>query len=339
MAELAPEALLPLPPALRGLRRYALDGALLLFDRDTGLSALCDGPETAHLRRRAPRVVQFALTNECNLACSFCSRPAGAPSEWSAEEILALLRGLDAAGTLEVAFGGGEPLLFPDFVDLVRELHASTRLAVSATSNGTRLTPAVLEALAPCLAQLRLSVYDDVPSRPLLSRLRASRLRWGVNYLVTPARLEGLESAVFSLLAQGCRDLLLLAYKGHDASLHLTPAQSEGLARRVAVLHRALGARLALKTDVCWGERLDAAPRLLEEGPCAAGYDFVVLTSDRQLSPCSFHPLRLPGRTAQEVLDAWSARREALGAPSPEPGCARLADYGLPARRRLSVLR
>ena len=39
------------------MHRFELDGALLLFDRDTGPCALCDGPETAHLRQRAPRFV------------------------------------------------------------------------------------------------------------------------------------------------------------------------------------------------------------------------------------------------------------------------------------------
>jgi hypothetical protein len=69
-----------LPPALAGLRRFPLDGALLLFDRDSGLNALCDGPETAELRQIAPRVVQFGITNRCNLACSFCSRDLAAES-------------------------------------------------------------------------------------------------------------------------------------------------------------------------------------------------------------------------------------------------------------------
>jgi len=49
-----------------------MHGALLLFDRDTGLNVLCDGPETLALRPVAPRVVQFGITNQC--ACSFCSR-------------------------------------------------------------------------------------------------------------------------------------------------------------------------------------------------------------------------------------------------------------------------
>lgn len=118
-----------LPAALSSMRRFALDDALLLFDRRTGLTALCEGLETLGLRMRAPRVVQFAITNACNLACTFCSRDATAASGWSADEAFALLRDLDERGTLEVAFGGGEPLAFKGFSALVRRLSEETSLA------------------------------------------------------------------------------------------------------------------------------------------------------------------------------------------------------------------
>jgi hypothetical protein len=121
----------PVPPLLDSLRRYALDGALLRFARRSGLTALCDGPETEHLRTRAPRVVQVAITNACNLAGTFCSRDTAERSAWTADCAFRLLRDLDRAGTLEVAFGGGEPLVFKGFVDLVRRLDEETRLAVS----------------------------------------------------------------------------------------------------------------------------------------------------------------------------------------------------------------
>lgn len=139
------------------MRRYALDGALLCFDPHTGLSALCKGPETAHLRMRAPRVIQFAITNACNLTCTFCSRDEDARSAWTADEAFDMLRGLDAAGTLEVAFGGGEPLVFKGFVDLVGRLYHETNLAVSLTTNGTRLDDAMVRALGPMVGQIRLT--------------------------------------------------------------------------------------------------------------------------------------------------------------------------------------
>lgn len=101
------------------MRRYALDGALLAFDPRTGITAHCTGPATRHLRRRVPRVIQFAITNACNLDCQFCSRDAREPSLWSADEAAVLLGELARAGVLEVAFGGGEPFVFRDLPRLL----------------------------------------------------------------------------------------------------------------------------------------------------------------------------------------------------------------------------
>jgi len=230
-----------LPAALSSMRRFALDDALLLFDRRTGLTALCDGPETIGLRMRAPRVVQFAITNACNLACTFCSRDASAASGWSADEAFSLLRDLDARGTLEVAFGGGEPLAFKGFAPLVRRLSEETSLAVSLTTNGALLTDAMAEALAPFVGQVRVSVYDDIDHRPTLARLAARRVRYGVNWLVTPGRLASVEAFVLDLAGRGCRDVLLLSYNGRDASMHLSREESDALAGRVRRLSRALG--------------------------------------------------------------------------------------------------
>lgn len=327
--EPADERSVEVPSALAGMRRYALDDALLLFDRRTGLTAVCDGPETAGLRMRVPRVVQFAITNACNLACVFCSRDAAAASAWTADAAFALLSGLSERGVLEVAFGGGEPLAFKGFTALVRRLHDETELAVSLTTNGTLLSDAALAALAPCVGQVRLSVYDDVDHRPLLARLAASGVRFGVNWLVTPARLASVEAVALDLVARGCRDLLLLSYNGHDDAMHLSRAQSDELAGRVERLSRALGGRARVKLDVCWGERMEAVPQLFGTRPCAAGREFVVITSDRRMSACSFHHRSFAVEGADDVLRAWRDERDALASPAEQPGCARAEGFGL----------
>jgi MoaA/NifB/PqqE/SkfB family radical SAM enzyme len=316
------------PAALAGLRRVAMDGALLLFDRRTGVTALCDGPETAHLVQRAPRVVQFGITNACNLACTFCSRDLDAASAWTADTAFELLAELAGAGVVEVAFGGGEPLVFRGFPALVRRLHDETPLAVSLTSNGTRLDDGAIAALAPYVGQIRVSIYDDVDHRPILRRLAAHRVRFGVNWLVTPARMRVVEDAVLALHDLGCRDVLLLSYNGRDRALHLSPFDAADLADRVRALAAALRGRVQLKLDVCWGERMEAVPRLLA-GACGAGRDFVVITSDRRLAPCSFHHTSFPIASAADVLRLWHDERAALAAPARDPGCARRADYGL----------
>jgi MoaA/NifB/PqqE/SkfB family radical SAM enzyme len=308
-------------------REFPMHGAMLMFDRDSGNNVLLDGPETASLRPIAPRVVQFGITNQCNLACAFCSRDVVTESAWTVESAFTLLSELASAGVLEVAFGGGEPWTFRGFAALVRRLHAETPLAVNFTTNGIALTRARLAEIAGCYGQIRVSLYDDNAWRDRVALCANTGARFGVNYLVTPARLRDLETTILELVALGCRDVLLLSYNGRDASLHLSSSEVAALAARVQTLRRALNIRLAL--DVCWGERLEAVPRLFSKADCGAGSEFLVVTSDRRVMPCSFHHVALPFETAADVLEIWRSRQALLSSPSQLPGCARIPGFGL----------
>ncbi len=310
-----------------GMRAFPMHGALLLFDRDTGDNVLCDGPETAALRPLAPRVIQFGITNRCNLACTFCSRDVDAASAWTADSAFAMLAGLAEAGVLEVAFGGGEPWTFRGFAELVRRLHTETPLAVHFTTNGLALSPARLAEIAGCYGQLRLSLYDDNAWRERVAMLAGEGARFGVNYLVTPARLPLLATTVLELATLGCRDILLLSYNGHDRALHLSHDELATLVDTVKVLGRAVRFRIAL--DVCWGERLEAIPRLFAKADCGAGAELLVITSDQRVMPCSFHHVALPATTAAEVMAIWRDRQALLATPAQQPGCARSKDFGL----------
>lgn len=325
---------IPVPEGMATWRRFALDDAMLLFDRDTGWNALCDGPETAGLRQAVPRMVQFAITNVCNLACSFCSRDVDSASEWTVDSAFTMLRDLAELGVLEVAFGGGEPFAFPGYCDLVRRLRMETPLAVHATTNGRLLDERRLAAVRGLHGQLRLSIYDDVDWRAQVRRLAASGERFGVNLLLDPARSTALEALVCELVALGCRDVLLLRYKGSDGLLHVRRDGEAELGERVDSLSRALGRRVSLGLDVCFGDWLAAAPRLFTHTDCRAGRDFLVLTSDRRVSPCSFHRLAVPVATAADVVAVWRDRADALSAPALVPGCARLPHHGLDPKQR-----
>lgn len=331
-------------------RPFPMRGAMLLFDRETGDNVLVEDESTRALVPQAPRAVQFAITNRCNLACTFCSRDVTSASQWTAGEAFAVLADLARAGVLEVAFGGGEPFAFRGFAALVRRLYEETPLAVSATTNGMLLTRETLHEIRGCYGQLRLSIYGPSPAaarppeepatlrrtkgyeenawRETVAMLVGEGARFGVNYLVTPARLADLDTTIVELAALGCRDVLLLSYNGDDRALHLSRAQADELAARVSRLSRALpGVRIGL--DVCWGDRLAAVPRLFAKADCGAGSEFVVVTSDKRVMPCSFHHVSFPAATAEEILAVWRDRTGALRAPARLPGCARSVDFGL----------
>ena len=314
------------------MRHFPLDGAELWFERATGLTLHHAGPSTAASVQRAPRVVQFGITNACNLRCGFCSRDATAESRWDVESAFELLAALSRAGTLEVAFGGGEPLAFRGFDDLVVRLHEETELAIGVTTNGELLTPARAARLAACVSQFRVSIYDDGNWRQSFAALRGAGSRFGANLLVDRFRAEHIEEVVLDLVAHGAEDVLLLNYVGSAHAVE--PEDDRALGTRVLALARVLRGRADVKLGVCWGDRL-GVPRLAvgpTMGDCGAGRDFLVVTSDRAVQPCSFHPSKVAITTADDVLRVWRDARS-FGAPAARTGCARTAPVMLGRRR------
>lgn len=139
------------PPAIAArhvIREHALDGARLFFQPATGVHVRVENDRTRTVRRTAPRVAMFGITNACNLRCDFCSRDVARESAWTVASAAAVLRGLCEAGTLEVAYGGGEPFEFRGFAELVEELDATTVLAQHVTTNGTLIEPGMWRRFA-----------------------------------------------------------------------------------------------------------------------------------------------------------------------------------------------
>lgn len=302
-----------------GFRPHALDGALLWFHPRTGVNVRWDGPETRGLSRRAPRVVLFGITNRCNLACSFCSRDRGAASDWTVDSAFDMLSGLARRGVLEVAFGGGEPLVFSGLGELAARLAEATPLALHVTTNGALLTPARLRELRPHLGEIRLSVYEDTAWERPLELLAEAGGVFGANVLVTPARLGSLPGLLERLAESGCHDVALLRYVGPGAGEHLAPEEERRLAGIIA------SSPVRVRLSVCFGDRLHPVPRLFEGsgGDCGAGEDFLTLTSDRAVKACSFQPRGIPVRDAADVIAAYLRERARLRAPAPLPGCER----------------
>lgn len=310
-----------LPPPLPGFRAVPLDGAVLYFHRETGTHVRVATAATSGFKRAAPRVAMFGITNACNLSCNFCSRDRQRPSLWTVRTAADALRGLAEAGTLEVAFGGGEPFVFSGFRELLAELRARTPLALHVTTNGTLITSAMWSEFDQLLDMVRLSIYDEPTWHRAAGVLSDARHRWGANVLVDDAAVERLPEHLADLASRGCGDVSILTYVGAHPDRQLTTA---GRSKLAAVLS---ASPLPARLSVCAGGSI-AVPLLHhgddERTDCGAGLDFVSITPDQGMLACSFQngPV-LPARTAIEILDGWRARHARMSDASPRIGCAR----------------
>lgn len=199
-----------------------------LFDRLSGLNVLLDElrPKEA-IWSTSPRQVSIALTNVCDLHCAYCYAPKHKASLHT-DQVLGWLKELDTEGCLGIGFGGGEPTLHPDFVDICKRVAGETQLAVTFTTHGHRLTPQLVERLKGSVHFARISVdgvgrtYEQQRGKQFASLLRgmesiATLSPFGINVVVNERTVVELDA--MSELAQkvGASELLLLPQQATTA--------------------------------------------------------------------------------------------------------------------------
>ena len=142
------------------------------FNRQTGTNILVRNLATTNNVRIAQRSLQIGLLTACNLSCNFYHHDKEAKSLLTPEFLLDLLIKAHKWGVHDVAFGGGEPLMFKGFTQLVKALNEQTQLGINFTNNGLLLTEQKIQELADFIGEIRLSIYGDNDYRQTLHRAR-----------------------------------------------------------------------------------------------------------------------------------------------------------------------
>lgn len=108
--------------------------------------------------------VRVAVTDRCNLRCSYCMPEEGL--QWNSrsdllsfEEIIRLLSILHGLGIRKVRFTGGEPFVRKDFMELLRAVFNMNLFdEITLTSNGVLLQPHIAELKELGIAGVNLSL-------------------------------------------------------------------------------------------------------------------------------------------------------------------------------------
>lgn len=104
------------------------------------------------------KVMQFHLTNGCNMRCPHCYMHSGEKAdELTTEEIFEVLEHFRAGGGDEVTFTGGEVRMRKDLLAIVKKAF-SLGLGVVILTNGTLWDKTLIRAFAPYLKRVQISV-------------------------------------------------------------------------------------------------------------------------------------------------------------------------------------
>jgi radical SAM protein with 4Fe4S-binding SPASM domain len=133
-----------------------------------------------------PFSVGFEMTSRCNEDCSHCVRSRWMGNELTYDEIVDILQQLAEEGAMELTYTGGDPLVRPDFLPIMRKSHA-LGFALFLFTNATLITPDIARELARLRVQeVDVSVYGVTPEvHDGITRLKGSlrRTMAGIGHL------------------------------------------------------------------------------------------------------------------------------------------------------------
>lgn len=238
--------------------RFGPDG-VHLFNRLTGTNILFDevviSPE---FWSKAPRNVSIAITNACDLNCTYCYAPKNDAS-LDYETLIFWLDELNSNGCHGVCLGGGEPTLHKDFVKICRYLNDKTELAVSFTTNAIAFPERFTKDITGCVHFVRISLNewffstDDIQSRMTVFLRNIENLKRvspiGVNFIVTNENIQHIEQVYNLATKYNAKEILLLPEVSRENTQTLTANNQKILLEWVK--HHQCGLHLSISENGC----------------------------------------------------------------------------------------
>jgi MoaA/NifB/PqqE/SkfB family radical SAM enzyme len=278
---------------IEGYKSRMGPSGLHLFNRATGVNVLLDEITVPEANwSRAPAYMSVALTNACDLECSYCYAPKHA-SRLDPNQVVRWCVEADQHGCLGVGFGGGEPTLYPGFVSLLESMKDHTALSVSFTTHGHRLTDEILDQITDRVNFVRVSMdgvegtYERLRGRAysdLLGRFAAlsSRVKFGINAVVNHDTIGELDAIARVAVQFGASQILLLP-EVRSGACTLTIAEQGQLEQWI----NSNSDQLPLAISGLASESL-SIPRLPTSIGAHPDRDFLHIDADGVLKKCAF---------------------------------------------------
>lgn len=246
----------------------------------------------------APESLHIELTSRCHYHCPQCYKGTS-QNDLSIDTLLLAIKQAHELSVFQVALGGGEPLLYPFLLDVIKEI-TTCGMSCSITTSGAGLDHLLLKKLMGAgLNHVQISLNgstNEVHSRSrqgylsgveALHLLSHSNLSYGINWVARRDNIDDLPDMIKLAAEFGSNNINILRYK---PSLKEDYAQfcltEENLLFLESVIRKTK--TLAIKLDSAFSAllcRLNG--RISFFGGCGAGRRFLALDADGFYRPCS----------------------------------------------------
>jgi len=256
-------------------------------------------------------IVSWNVTNACNMYCAHCYRDAGckAEDELSTADAKKLLTEIKRAGFQIMIFSGGEPLMRPDILELVKFASDLGLFPVFGT-NGTLITPQMAKdlkaagarAMGISLDSLDAAKHDKFRSFPGgwqgaadgMKNCKAAGLPFQIHTTVMDWNAPELEDMIDFAVDVGARahHFFFLVPTGRAATIEeesLRAEQYEDVLTRIMKKQQTVPIELK---PTCAPQFLRIAAELgmksrFHRG-CLAGLSYCIISPKGKVQPCAY---------------------------------------------------
>lgn len=290
-------------------------------------------PEYFQLKRKSPaspKEVTWDVTYECNLRCKHCVTSSGnkAVDELNTGQAKAVIDILSRSGIRSLLLSGGEPLLRPDILSLIRYMSKSG-LKPGIVSNGVDIPVKTLKGLKGNVSNVQVSI-DGIgkahdASRGMdgafgkacatISYLKNIGVPVSIGMAVTSKNIDSVDAVIGLAIGLGCHELRAIPFlpagrgKVNEKALRLSKEDSYRLSTFLVGKSEELSGLINVSIDGCFTGILIPPPAdVIADGPmgCSAGNESLCISANGIVYPCTYLMELTTGSLLERDLgDIW----------------------------------
>jgi radical SAM protein with 4Fe4S-binding SPASM domain len=269
---------------------------------------------------RTPVLIDLSLNNYCNLSCDYCymsAKPINEGENLLMEDFNLLLTKMVKSRVLQIALGGGEPTLHPQFTEILKKLRNDGGIIPNYTTNGTNLTEEILKTSKKYCGAVAVSHSEERFKQTLeaTKKLLDHQIQTNIHIVLLKSRIPRLSEITEQYAKLGISNVVLLLFKPMGRGANLVHEVLDSNDKNVLSLEllkilnfrKKYGVRLSI--DACSSFIVKDFPFLPQsiEG-CTGGIYSAYIDWKLNMKPCSFMQTT-PGINLKdnEIINAWES--------------------------------
>ena len=274
---------------------------------------------------QAPLTINWALNNSCNLACRHCYSREDTNDELEKKVLFSSIENVAKAGVFSINFGGGEPLLRRDLLEIAA-FTAGLGLRISMNSNGWLIDRQTAIALKGA-GFLKVGISIDSHLSEIHDRFRGvegshQRAKAAIGHLAAAGIATSISTVIcrinhndiFDLVAfaqeQGAGQLNFHNFKcsglgfAHRDELDLSPEEWREVYRKALDAKREVkGLDISLDDPIIALLGARASGSLIKGSVC--GKLSLNFKANGDITPCGFIPVVIGNIVRDNLRDVW----------------------------------